>query len=211
MEKFKDFFDIIVYINCDHRTDRKEHIEKIFYPLGYTNETLIRISADYLPNNSIRGCAQSHIKALKLVQEHPEWNRPLIIEDDFYFKHPNSIQHLPKFFELIQEWDVLMLGFNQNPSNINYSVCSQYTPIIRIFKAYSAIAYSVRHDYIQKIIDCFSHSLRAKGNKDYPNAIDVQWNSLQRKDKWFSIRPKIAWQIPSYSDIEKRNVNYHNL
>ena len=39
-------------------------------------------------------------------------------------------------------------------------------------------------------------------------SLDVYWHKLQAVSKWYVFKPKMGYQIPSYSDIEKRYVNY---
>lgn len=211
MEKiFHDFFDKVIYINCDHRVDRRNKIEKIFNDIKFPMEKLERFPATYIPNNGIRGCAISHINVLNYIIENPEWKRVLIIEDDFYFKNISSIPHLEKFEKLVPEWDVLMLGYNKNPcSFISEKIDNN---ILRIFRAYSGVAYCPQRHYLVKIRDCFKNCLQETTKpKDYRFALDVQWNKLQKNDKWYGIFPKIAWQENNYSDIEKRIVDYSKL
>jgi predicted RNA-binding protein len=42
-------------------------------------------------------------------------------------------------------------------------------------------------------------------------ALDIYWKSLQKKDNWFMILPPTVSQYENYSDIEKKNTNYHWL
>ena len=42
-------------------------------------------------------------------------------------------------------------------------------------------------------------------------ALDMFWNSLQQRDKWYLLIPLTVVQAPCYSDIEQRNVNYEHL
>jgi hypothetical protein len=42
-------------------------------------------------------------------------------------------------------------------------------------------------------------------------AIDSYWMRLQKKDKWMILYPRTITQRPTYSDIEKREINYDKL
>ena len=42
-------------------------------------------------------------------------------------------------------------------------------------------------------------------------AIDVHWMQLQRKDNWYILYPRTISQLPDYSDIEKKTVNYNHV
>ncbi len=205
-EFFNDFFDRVIYINCDHREDRRIQIQSVFESIGFPMNKLKRFPATYIPENGIRGCAQSHINVLNYMIRNPEWDRVLIIEDDFYFESLEGIKYLEHFYDKIDYWDVLMLGFNRD--TMNY--IKEDDHIIRILSAYSGIAYCPQRQYLKKLRDCLQNNCLNRP-KNYEFALDVQWNKLQKEDLWYGITPRIAWQKNMYSDIEKRNVNYSNL
>ena len=58
-----NLFDRVFYINCRHRTDRKESIESVLKSLDCKNYQ--RIEAVYIPENGALGCAKSHLMALQ--------------------------------------------------------------------------------------------------------------------------------------------------
>ena len=63
----KNILDIknILYINLDHRTDRKEYVEKQLNSIGLSGE---RFNAVKDENPNI-GCSLSHLGCLKLSKE----------------------------------------------------------------------------------------------------------------------------------------------
>ena len=77
---FADLVDGIFYINLDHRTDRKEEIEKELRDIGLPFE---RFSA--IPTcPGIIGCGYSHLSVLKEARRRG-YKNVLIFEDDFEF------------------------------------------------------------------------------------------------------------------------------
>jgi hypothetical protein len=39
---------------------------------------------------------------------------------------------------------------------------------------------------------------------------DRYWNRLQKRDNWYIVMPQMCMQRPSFSDIERRHVDYTN-
>ena len=76
--------DAILYINLDHRQDRKKHIEKEISRMEFDPKIVHRISAIYDRMCGHLGCGLSHIKALEVALQN-KWQRVMILEDDFKF------------------------------------------------------------------------------------------------------------------------------
>jgi hypothetical protein len=53
-------FDVIYYINCEHRTDRRLHIETLLSQLNADSEKVNRINAIYLPDVGALGCKEPY-------------------------------------------------------------------------------------------------------------------------------------------------------
>ena len=71
------------YINLDHRTDRKEHIEKQLAKVGIRAE---RFNAIRMHNGAV-GCSMSHLKILQDAHVQ-RLSHVLIMEDDITFLQP---------------------------------------------------------------------------------------------------------------------------
>ena len=50
-----------------------------------------------------------------------------------------------------------------------------------------------------------------KNTENPYNTIDAYWMKLQSKDNWYILYPRTITQLPDYSDIEQREVNYNHL
>lgn len=204
-----EFIDKAVYINLDHRQDRRDSMIQFFKTAGVPDEKIQRIPAVYTPQNGMIGCAKSHIAALELAKSN-KWKSILIAEDDLEWV--NFDESYKKLEELLSTnvWDVCMLtGFfmKVTPPKINVAT---YTN-----------CYIVKDHYYDVLIQNMKEGLRLKEEtlrkekhlwlrptlhplyKHIYN-IDVYWIRLQLRDNWIGMIPQICRQIQSYSDINKQ-------
>ena len=75
-----EFIDKIVYINLDHRQDRRDVMAKFFEEGGMPSEKIIRFSAVKHTRGAI-GCLTSHTEVLRMAKKEG-WKNVLILEDD---------------------------------------------------------------------------------------------------------------------------------
>ena len=189
---------VIFYINLKHRIDRKEslinQIKKIHYPLNRVN----RIDA-IKKNNGALGCALSHILALEEAIK-LNVDSALIFEDDFIWKENSDVVN--KAIDNAyndKNWQICLLTCNGKTKDIsNKKIC-------KVITCQTASAYIVRKKYMPKLLSFWKSYIKDDKLK---LEIDQSWKILQRKDKWISTKPILGLQMPSYSDIEKKNVNY---
>jgi glycosyl transferase family 25 len=205
----------ILYINLEHRTDRKEHLlqqidklnqiiseQKLGEPLQPERFNAIRH-----PTHGALGCSQSHLECLKIARE-KGYTQVCIMEDDILFTDTQLLlTQLGQFQDEFQsqDWDVLLLGGNICRSTPKKSYCNQ------VVNAQVAVGYIVQQHYYDTLIENFTTGLARltrEPSKRASYAVDMYWKSLQSQHKWFVIKPLIIKQLPSYSDIEKRQVNY---
>lgn len=198
-------FDIIYYINLEHRTDRKEHVLAELDKTGIDVSKVHRIDAVYMPDFGILGCGKSHIKAMEAFLQTPDdVQNCLILEDDFILK--SEIDNLDRFFQMNIEYDVLMISGNVldcQKTNLPF--------LNKVYDAQCASGYCITKQYAPKLLENFKESvmlLEAKGYKEHDISCDIYWKKLQKVDKWYAMNPMIAEQMMSYSDIEKKTVYY---
>lgn len=198
-----NFFDAVVYINLSHRADRKKLLLEELALLNTDHEKIHRIEAFHDLLNGHKGCALSHIEALKLAKE-KGWKHVLILEDDMRFScSEEELSHLIiSFFEYFKkEWDVFFLG-----ANVFKAQEVKGTVFKRVLCAQAAHAYVVNSSYIEALSNCFEEAyLSMKEDSDYGDsrnkAIDQRWKQLQLQDRWY-IGKVVGQQRRSYSDIE---------
>jgi GR25 family glycosyltransferase involved in LPS biosynthesis len=200
-----DNFDIIYYINLEHRTDRKEHIISELNKFQNLKD-ILRVNAYYNKQFGPIGCLKSHILALSHFVE-SDYEKCLILEDDFQFtESPEFVNEiLSKFFNGGIDYDVLMLS-----SNTLKQVDTPYNFITKIIDAQTASGYSVHKQFAKTLLDNFKESLELleKNRIQHLYALDIYWKRLQPGNKWYCLNPKIGKQMEGYSDNEQGYRNY---
>jgi len=196
----------VFYINLEHRTDRKEHVEKQLALIGIKNPT--RFNAIKLENGAI-GCSMSHLKCLQIAKEN-NWPHVLMCEDDIQFLQPDLfVKHMNNFLENHEDnstWDVVLLAGNNMPP---YALEDDYS--VRVFQCQTTTGYLVKQHYYDKLINNVKEGLQKLLQEPHNHriyAIDKHWFQLQQQDYWFLITPLTVVQREDYSDIEKRRTNY---
>ncbi len=196
----------IFYINLQHRTDRKTHVEQQLSLIGLNGQ---RFNAIKMDNGAI-GCSMSHLKLLQDAVKN-ELDHILIIEDDIEFLDSELFKsQLNKFFEIHgNEWDVVMFaGNNVPPYKRTDDTC------IQVSNCLTTTGYLVNGHYIKILAQNVKMGLTHLINKPSEHtkfAIDKFWSVLQSSGKWFLITPICVVQREDYSDIEKKHTNYKGL
>ncbi len=193
----------MLYINLDHRKDRKSLLVQELKNLKIQSEKIIRIEASHDLLNGHRGCALSHIKALTFAK-HQGLQHVLILEDDVTFiKDRKTIDDTLKnfFLSCLKPWDVFFFGA---------AVFDAKDTLVESFKkvlnAECAHSYVVHNNYYSTLIESYQKALNLMTEDvDFSEstfkALDQTWKTLQKQDNWF-IGPMMTQQRRSYSDIE---------
>ena len=219
--KFVENFDINVndfeypnlyYINLEKRKDRKEHIEKQLKNIDYPTKKINRIDAVYNKNGGT-GCGLSHIKALNEgLNQDDEYI--IVLEDDFEWIHnKEKTLNVLKNAVNTKDWDVIILACNGNSKKYN-----KY--LNKVIDCQTTSGYIIKKSYIPSLLKVWKDNvnIRLKYNisktnsykqyNDVNTAVDQCWKKLQNNN-WFLTNPILGKQIKSYSDIEKKVVNYN--
>jgi glycosyl transferase family 25 len=209
-----EFIDKAVYINLDHREDRRIIMKQFFEEAKIPSENVERFPA-IRHSVGIVGCAMGHIAILKRAKAQC-WKSVLILEDDMRWIDFHT--NYPKLESLVngEHWDVFMLGglFLQHE-------------LPRIKMAFCTNAYIVQSHYYDILLDNFETGLRKKLDAGKPTFfaktpqsiaaynnrvnlrnqynVDVYWFKLQEKDNWIGLGP-MCDQLPTYSDIYNKVV-----
>ncbi len=220
LHKNKKNGKIDVYlISLPHRKDRRLECEQNFekYDLPYANVNVIPgILEDEYP---ALGASKAHLKALMSFYFYSNNEYGIFLEDDFSFEQ--SFNKIISIVESLSDkeyvWDVLMLTGMSVELQSNDKVMD--LPLKRLYSAQSGAGYVVKRSYIPNLINIFSQSVveltaneNIKNNKIMltTNALDKIWNPLQEKGGWLICTPRFGCQRPSFSDIEKKQVNYNS-
>jgi glycosyl transferase family 25 len=194
------------YINLEHRTDRKEHVEKELASIGIKAS---RFNAIKMANGAI-GCSMSHLKILEDAKKNG-LDHLLIVEDDITFLNSELfVSQINRFFELHgNNWDVILFAGNNMPP---YEVVDD--SCVQVSRCQTTTGYLVNGHYISALASNVKMGLTNLLNKpdEKPKyAIDKFWFVLQSASKWFLITPLTVVQREDYSDIEQKVTNYQSL
>jgi len=190
-----DQIEKVIYINLKERTDRREdtiqELAKIF-----PDEKILRFEA-IKHNSGAIGCTMSHISVLEMAIRE-KWENVLILEDDIGWNTDFSL--LINLLNLSYHV-ILLSGYS-----VNYDKSTS-----RVISSQTTGAYIVNSRYYQTLLNNYNEGLEKLLNTGNLGlyAIDRYWKHLQVKDNWYIIQPNLCFQKPSYSDIEKRHVNYN--
>lgn len=195
-----DFFDEIYCINLDERVDRWEHAKLEFEKAGILDKVK-RFSAIKNIDGRV-GIIQSNLAIIKMAKE-KKLKNVLVFEDDVEFIVDNPQDVLQKTINQIGniKWYLFYLGANTHEKLIKFK------PNLILLKnafAVHSMAYS-EHMY-----DLFINRYNKTQNiNNYDDILDV-YLAKKIQDKYICLmtNPMMTTQMNSYSDIEKRNVDY---
>lgn len=169
--------DHIFYINLDRRPDRRANIESNLTQWGLMHKSE-RFPAIATTPGCI-GCSMSHAACIELSITRG-YKNVLILEDDVVADTINL--HLDKIPE---KWDVILFDYNlkseQAYENPNFG---------RVEKAGLTSAYLVNEHYMKILRDNIIEGipkLQSTG-MHWHYAVDVYWNSLQKRDMWLYLK-----------------------
>jgi len=210
-----------MYINLDHRVDRRVSIQS---QLELANIPYERLPAADVKNDTTAlelcvsdprsatclaklGCKLSHIKAL----QHGISNRLphiAVFEDDFAWlphTNPGLVQGVIRTMQRkMKDWDVLLLSMNvveqqEVVPRHDLLIGRTMSRITRVLDAQTTHGYVVNAHYFTELKSVFE---QCNVTQSYEVAIDQCWKPLQRNDQWYGFYPQIARQLSGFSDIE---------
>jgi len=198
MKTLNDYFEKIYCVNLDKRTDRWEESKEQFkkYNLNVDRFSAVDGSSVEVKYGSLNdgqiGCALSHIEIIKSLKS-DGFKNALVLEDDVQF-HEELNKHLSHIMNQVPDnWDMLYFGGNHagnNPSSLGKLV-KVTENIFKTTHCFTTHSYAIKNTVYDKIISCF----------DGTAPIDTSFSRVQPYINCYVIRPHLAWQRPSYSEI----------
>ena len=197
------------YINLDERVDRKEHFEKLKQKYSFL-KGIERMKA--VKNNiGAIGCAMSHIKCMQELLKNNTDEYVAIFEDDFCLLNEGNFVKFIEAFNKIknEDWDVISLTPRGN-TVITEGKYSNHG-FLRIIEAQTMTGYIVKVSFLDKLSKLIKIGIEnmIKGEKHDNNACDQIWKKLQKERKFIYYKHIYGGQLPGWSDLEKRMVNYN--
>lgn len=206
MEKIEQ----VLFINLEHRKDRLSHILSQTKMIGLDSKTK-RLEA-VAHRFGIIGCAMSHLNALELAKK-SGWKNVLVLEDDFIFCDAARFRaKVKEYFDTFSsDYPLFLLAHNMLQGN---TVSNDF---FRVSFAQTTSGYIVCEPAYDALIENFKEGISKalesvkNGANKVPHELcfDIFWNrAIRDKVATLTVTPRLGYQIQSFSDIEKRIVNY---
>ena len=190
--RVNDFFDKVIVINLDRRTDRMEKLIPQLEKLDIQYKRFSAVDAKKLDIDPIVAGLQSHIQVMKQIAG----QRVLILEDDALFvddfneKFEKVMQTLP------EDWDIFYLG----------ALVPKEVGLVRMVNRHWGIqvlttgsqAYCINPSRLEYFINKL---------EDYNSYIDIGLRDFAKGLKAYITQPNLVVQFPSYSDLRLKEVN----
>lgn len=194
--------DAVLYINLEHRRDRKEGLLEELAKAGVPEDRIHRIDAVRNVEYGNLGCSQSHTKALDEILAHPEWRSVAVLEDDFVFRDAATVWTEMGDVLAAETPDVLLLG--HSPIDFQFERTGRPS-VVRVLGTSHRTGYVIAAAYVPALKANFEQATAAMQVDAKNPALhgDIVWKKLQANDKWLSIEPALGKQRDGYSDCEK--------
>jgi glycosyl transferase family 25 len=189
-----EFIDKIIYINLDHRQDRRDIMSKFFKDGSIPLEKVVRFSAIKRVRGQL-GCLESHTEVLRIAKRN-RWKNVLILEDDLVWSNFEEGYAKLEALAKLPKWDAIMLA----------GWYAKYK-FPRVFEAYNTGAYLINGHYIDTLLRNREYSVSKLSRgigfnfKNPKYFADAYWNELIHKDTWYCVYPCICNQVDGFSDI----------
>ena len=198
MSNYREQIDGIFYINLDHRTDRKEEIERELTRFDLKFE---RFPAIPHKIGGV-GCGTSHLEVIKLAKQRG-YRNVLIFEDDIEFivdkeTFDKNMQALFDEKMLTAYYDVCFLAYNVT----SYEPMTPYPFVQRVWESQTASAYLISDHFFDTLINLYSYSINMFERRDehWTYSIYQSWKQIQPHTFWICFTDRMGKQRASMSD-----------
>jgi len=204
--KLSDLSKNIFILNLKKRNDRLEHIKTEMSKIDCKEYKIFEsVDGSLLENktrltNGMLGLVKTYIKLHEELLK-TNYQDVIIIEDDCVFIE-NFNNLLKEYIDSIpKNWDFLYFGANHN-RHMGYTTTKINENVLKL--TYSFTAHCV---LIKKVV--FDELIENIKNLNIEN--DVMLARLQQKYNAYSSSKILTSQLPNFSNIENKNVNYSHL
>ena len=205
-----EYIDAILYINLEHRQDRKEHCLNEIKKIDPTFSKTHRIEAVCNKSNGALGCSLSHISALELFIKNPSWNSIMLLEDDFTFVSDNTSDINTSIIYLLKNaphFDMLLLGVGIDDLKTD---TTSDDLILKVNSSQTTSGYIVTRQYVYTLLANYiksSNKLKTYGLKT-EWCLDQFWKRIMPFGNWYTLKNRIGYQYGNVSDIENGHREY---
>jgi hypothetical protein len=185
------FFDRVVLINLDRRSDRLETFSERAEAVGLTFERFSAIDAQTSQMTGAQACAASHREVVTQAKADGV-GRLLIFEDDATFSNIFAHECQEVLAKTPKDWQMLYLG------SWPHSIIPINDRIARTDGTICTHAFGYKAEVFDLVIEA---SLG-------PTPIDDQLSMRHSSIKTYIAHPAIVTQRPDFSDIRNHQVDY---
>ena len=190
--RVNDFFDKVIVINLDRRTDRMEKLAPQLEKLDIQYKRFSAVDAKKLDIDPVVAGLRSHLQVMKQIVG----QRVLILEDDAQFVEDFNEKFEKVMQTLPEDWDIFYLG----------ALVPKDVGLIRMVNRHWGIqvlttgsqAYCINPSRLEYFISKL---------EDYNSYIDIGLRDFAKDLKAYITQPNLVVQFPSYSDLRLKEVN----
>lgn len=196
------------YINLDERKDRFDYFENVKSNNSFL-KNIKRFPAIKNSNGAL-GCSMSHYNALKVAYENYKYDECIaILEDDFFILDQNVFNEFVNDFNVIKNNDNWSVITFTRRAGTYYGKYNETFNFIRGTQTMSG--YIVKTNFINTLLKQLEIGITnmENGLSEHNNTCDQIWKPLQKDNKFIYYNRVIAGQLPCYSDLEQRVVDYN--
>lgn len=204
MKTLNNYFQEIHCINLKRRIDRWEECKEEFKKHNLKVQQYEAFDGNNLPkfpglNAGQVGAIYSHRGIIEYAKKN-EFKDILILEDDVEFDEKIN----EKFFNIVSEipkdWDMLLFGGNHSGNNpwSHGELLKISDHIYKVTHSLALHCYAVKNTIYDKLIESLSK---------YDKTNDALVADIQKNINCYIIRPHLAWQRPSFSDLREMFVD----
>lgn len=229
-------FDKILYINLEHRTDRKDNVIKELDKINHLDKAvridavngrqlnLKTLSRDLITEQGINdalndkqkvytyltpgaiGCALSHKKAYEYIINN-DLNSALIVEDDITIDKDFNKKLSIIYTKIPKDFDILFIGYHNTSDKYLQRIHSFYS---KPKKLYGLFGYIVTNKGAKKLLDIFP--ITEQIDSDIPKHFDVinAYAVNPYKKIIFSDQSSVYTKFGTDIQIRDANQNYFN-
>lgn len=203
-----DLVDAVLYINLEHRVDRREHILAELGRMCVPSEKIHRVDAVRRDLGAL-GCTLSHIKAFDLILE-KGWSRVLVLEDDFTWMPDvvaTDVERQVGELMALPRWDVVQISWNPSGRVVGGG---RLPWLRRAVGVRTTSGYFVRRGFVEELRECFADAAATMEREGWSaeQCCDMRWQELQHEAEWYVAYPPLGYQMDGFSDVEGKNVSY---
>ena len=190
--KVNDYFDKVIVINLDRRTDRMEKLAPQLEKLDIQYKRFSAVDGKKLDIDPIVAGLRSHLQVMKQIAG----QRVLILEDDAQFVEDFNEKFEKVMQTLPEDWDIFYLG----------ALVPKDVGLIRMVNRHWGIqvlttgtqAYCINPSRLEYFINKL---------EDYNSYIDIGLRDFAKDLKAYITQPNLVVQFPSYSDLRLKEVD----